>query len=141
MLKGYTIIEEVAKCLPAASIHSCVGRIMLRYTRCNIAILMAATMWLMFYFSSCIVCGFESYIVLLQASPDKISYPTPQREVGNFMKDISHAVAAIKIIVLHRHYTNMVTARLLTNCSDTLHNIHINPRENITRTRVKRKAG
>ena len=37
---------------------------MLRYTRCNIVILMAATAWLMLYFSSCIVCGFDSYTVL-----------------------------------------------------------------------------
>ena len=35
----------------------------------------------------------------------------------------------------------MVTARLLTNCSNTLRNIHTNARENITRTRAKRKAG
>ena len=35
----------------------------------------------------------------------------------------------------------MVTARLLTNCSNTLRNIHTNARENIARTRAKRKAG
>ena len=35
----------------------------------------------------------------------------------------------------------MVTARLLTNCSNTLRNIHTNARENTTRTRAKRKAG
>jgi len=35
----------------------------------------------------------------------------------------------------------MVPARLLTNCSNTLRNIHINARDNITRTRAKRKAG
>ena len=35
----------------------------------------------------------------------------------------------------------MVTARLLTNCSNTLRNIHTKARENITRTRGKRKAG
>jgi hypothetical protein len=34
-----------------------------------------------------------------------------------------------------------VTARLLTNFSNTLRNIHTNARENITRTRPKRKAG
>ena len=43
--------------------------------------------------------------------------------------------------MLHRVYLNMVTARLLTNCSNTLRNIHTNARENITRTRAKRKAG
>jgi hypothetical protein len=35
----------------------------------------------------------------------------------------------------------MVTARLLTNCSNTLRNMHTNARENITRTYAKRKAG
>ena len=35
----------------------------------------------------------------------------------------------------------MVTARLLTNCSNTLRNIHTDARENITRTCAKRKAG
>ena len=35
----------------------------------------------------------------------------------------------------------MVTARLLTKCSNTLRNIHTNARENVTRTRAKRKAG
>ena len=34
-----------------------------------------------------------------------------------------------------------MTARLLTNCSNTLGNLHTNARENITRTRAKRKAG
>jgi len=41
----------------------------------------------------------------------------------------------------HQVYLNMVTARLLTNCSNTLCNIHTNARENITRTRAKQKAG
>jgi len=58
------------------------------------------------------------------------------------LKDnISHAVAAIKITILHRIYLNMVTGRLLTNCSNTLRNIHTNARENTTRTSAKRKAG
>ena len=35
----------------------------------------------------------------------------------------------------------VVTARLLTNCSNTLRNIHTNGRENITWARAKRKAG
>ena len=35
----------------------------------------------------------------------------------------------------------MVTAQLLTNCSNTLRNIRTNARENITRTRAKRKVG
>jgi len=63
------------KCLPNASTHSCARLIMLRYTRCNIVILMAATAWLMLSFSSCIVCGFDSYTVLFKVSPEKISLP------------------------------------------------------------------
>ena len=65
MLKGYTITEDVASgCLLHQ--YSCARVIMLRYTRCNIVILMAATAWLMLSFSSCIVCGFDSYIVLFK---------------------------------------------------------------------------
>jgi len=103
--------------------------IILRYTRCNIVILMAASAWLMLSSSSCIVCGFDSYTVLFKC---------PQR---NFLWGHSHAAAAIKITMLHRVYLNMVTARLLTKCSHTLRNIHTNARENITRTREKLKAG
>jgi len=55
--------------------------------------------------------------------------------------NIKHAVAAIKIGMLHPVYLNMVTARLLTNCSNTLRNIHNDTRENIRRTRAKRKVG
>jgi len=42
--------------------------------------------------------------------------------------------------MLQRVYLNNVTARLLTNCSNTLHSIHTNARENITRTRAKQKV-
>jgi hypothetical protein len=35
----------------------------------------------------------------------------------------------------------MVRARLLTNCSNTRRNIYTSAKENITRTRAKRKAG
>jgi len=35
---------------------------MLRFTRCNIVILMAATAWLMLSFSSCVLCGFDSQL-------------------------------------------------------------------------------
>ena len=35
----------------------------------------------------------------------------------------------------------MVTARLLTNCSNTLCNIHANAKENIARTCAKQKVG
>ena len=58
-----------------------------------------------------------------------------------WLKDnISHTVAAIKITMLLRVYINMVTARLLTKGSNTTQ-IHTDARENITRTRAKRKAG
>jgi len=66
MLKGYTVIEDAEKWLPPASIQSCARLIMLRYTRCCIVILMAATAWLMLSFSSCLVCGFDSYTVLFK---------------------------------------------------------------------------
>ena len=126
---------------------------MLRYTQCNIAILMAATAWLMLSFSSCIVCGFDLYRVLFKCPQRKL--PPPPRGGGEILTvyesnphtiqeledNLSHAVAAIKIAMLHRVYLNMVTARLLTNCSNTLHNIHTKARENITRTCAKRKAG
>jgi len=136
MLKGYNVIEDAWKWLPPASTHSCACLIMFRYTGCNIVILMAATAWLMLSFSSCIVCGFDSYTVLFKC---------PQRNVpwGHLKStvNISHAVAAIIITMVHRVYLNMVTARLLTNCSNTLYNIHTTAKENITRTRAKRKAG
>jgi len=82
---------------------------------------MAATVWLMLSFSSCTVCGFDSYTVLFYCPRRKFS--------------------AIKMTVLHRIYLNMVTARLLTDCSYTLRNILTNTRENITRTREKLMAG
>jgi hypothetical protein len=47
---------------------------MLRYTWCNIVILMAATAWLMLSFSSCIVCGFDSYTVLFKCPQRKVRY-------------------------------------------------------------------
>jgi len=55
--------RRCCKWLPPASIHSCARVIMLRYARCNTVILMAATAWLILSFSSCIVCGFDSYNV------------------------------------------------------------------------------
>jgi len=104
---------------------------------------MAATAWLMLSLSSC-KCGFDSYIVRFKC-PQRKFLPPPTMGGGEKLlelKDnISHAVAAIKIIMLHRVYLNMVTARLLTSCSNTLRNIHTDARVNITRTRAKRKAG
>jgi len=144
------------KWLPPASIHSCARIIMLRYNRCNTVILMAATAWLM-SFSSCIGCGFDSYTALfkcLQRNP-----PPPGGKGRNFSGDTWKVQYTNQIRTryknwrtttatqlqpskspLHRVYLNMVTARPLTNCSNTLRNIHINARENITRTGAKRKA-
>ena len=114
---------------------------------------MAATAWLMLSFSSYVVCGFDSYNTLSKCSPhlpggrnflwghlESTVYESNPHTIQE-LKDISQAVAAIKITVLHRAYLNMVTARLLTNCSNTLRNIHTDATENITRTRAKRKAG
>ena len=56
MLKKIYQYRRCCKWLPPASIHSCAHLIMLRYTRCNIVILMAVTAWLMLFFISCIVC-------------------------------------------------------------------------------------
>ena len=141
MLKRYTIIEDVVSgCLlhlhTAAHVWSC-----LRYTRSNIVILMAATAWLMMSFSSCIVCGFDSYTVLFLLGHLKSTvYESNPHTIQELKDNISHAAAAIKTTMLHLVYCNMVTARLLTNCSNTLRNIHTNARVKITRRGAKRKA-
>jgi len=122
---------------------------MLRYTRCNIEILMTATTWLLLSFSFCIVCGFDSYTVLFKCPQRKFLwghlkstvYKSNPHTIQKLKDIISHAVAAIKITVLHPVYLNMVTALLFTNCSNAPRNIHTNATENITRTRVKRKGG
>ena len=99
---------------------------MLRYTRCNVVILMAATVWLMLSFSSCIVCGFDSYTVFFKC-PQRKSPPPPRggekfclgalenteyesnpHTIQALKDKISHAVAAIKITLLHRVYLNMI---------------------------------
>jgi len=119
---------------------------MLRYTRCNIMILMAATV-LHFLYCVCISFVYHTF----QVSPEKIPplwghlkskiYEWNPHMIQEMKDNINHAVAAIKITMLHQVYRNMVTARLLTKCSNTLRNIHTNARENITRTCAKRKAG
>jgi len=78
---------------------------MLRYTRCNIVILMAATAWLVLSFSFCIVCGFDSYTVLFKCPQRKFLSPHTIQELKD---NISHAVAAIKITMLHRVYLNTI---------------------------------
>jgi len=52
---------------------------MLRYIRCNMVILMAATEWLMLSFSFYIVCGFDSYTVLFKW-PQRKFLPLPRWE-------------------------------------------------------------
>ena len=47
---------------------------MLRYTRCNIVILMAATAWLTLSFSSCIVYGFDLHTVLFKCPQSPLSW-------------------------------------------------------------------
>jgi len=71
----------------------------LRYTRCNIVILMAATAWLMLSFSSCIVCGFDSYTVLLKC-PQRKFLLSPREGGGIFSWD-----------TLKVRYTNQIRAR------------------------------
>jgi len=137
------------KWLPAASIHSCARLIVLRHSRYNIVILMAVTAWLVLSFISCVVCGFDSYTVLFKCPQIKFLwrhmkstvYESNPHTIQELKAIISHAVAAIKITMLYRLYLNMVTARLLINCSNTLRNTHTNARENITRTHAKRKVG
>jgi len=110
---------------------------------------MAASAWLMLSFSSCIVWGFDSYTVLFKCPQRKFLwghlkstvYESNLRTIQELKDNISHADAAVKITMLHRVYLNMVTAQLLTNCSNTLRNTHTNARENITRTRAKCKVG
>ena len=96
---------------------------MLRYTRCNIVILMAATAWLLLSFSSCIVCGFDSYTVLFKCSQRNFLWEHLKSTVYESnphtiqeLKNISHAVAAISITVLHRVYLNMIRRAQL--CTD-----------------------
>jgi len=72
---------------------------------------------------------------------EKYVYESNPYTIQELKDNISHAVAAIKITILHRVCLNMVTARLLNNCSNTVRNIHTNARDNITRTPAKRKAG
>ena len=47
-------------------------------------------------------------------------YESNPHTIQQLKDNISHAVAAIKITTLHRVYLNMVTARLLTDCSNLL---------------------
>jgi len=152
--------RRCCKWLPPASIHSCAHLIILSYTRCNIVILMAATAWLM-SFSSCIVCGFDSCTVLFKCLPRKfLPLGGGERERENFSLRTVEKYG-IRIKSAHdtgteghqprscSHQNHYVTSGVsqhddsttVDSCSNTLRNIHTNGRENITRTRTKRKAG
>jgi len=79
-------------------------------------ILMAATAWLMLSFSSCIVCEFDAYTVLFKCPQRKFLfghlkstvYASNPHTIQELKDNISHAVAAIKITMLHRAYLNMI---------------------------------
>ena len=129
---------------------------MLRYTRCNIVILMANHVEVYpIQHSDFDGCNCVADIVLQFLYRVRIwfvyrtfpwghlkstVYERNPHTIQEVKDNISHTVAAIKITMLHRIYLNMVTAGLLTNCSNALPNIHTNARENITRTRAKREA-
>ena len=86
---------------------------MLRYTRCNIMILMAATV-LHFLYCVCISFVYHTF----QVSPEKIPplwghlkskiYEWNPHMIQEMKDNINHAVAAIKITMLHRVYLNMI---------------------------------
>ena len=94
--------------------------------RRNTVILMVAAAWLM-SFSSCVVCGFDSHL----------SSVPRENTIQKLQDNISHAVAAIKITVLHRVYLNMVTARLLINSS--LYAIYIATTDRISQRHVQNR--
>ena len=73
----------------------------MRYTRCNTVILMAAAAWLTSSFSSCIVCGFDSYMVLFKCPQSKIAPPPSPPERGIFY---------IRIY----EYTNQIRCNIVT---------------------------
>jgi len=78
---------------------------MLRYTRCNTVILMAATAWLMLSFSSCIVCGFDSYTVLFNFSP-----PPPRGEGEKFsQKDTWNVLFTNQIRTRYKNWRTSAT--------------------------------
>jgi len=81
---------------------------MLRYIRCNIVILMAATVWLMLSFTSCIVCGFRSYTVLFKCPHGKVRYTNQIRTRYRNWRTISATQLQPSKSLLHRVYLNMI---------------------------------
>jgi len=141
MLKGYTILEDVESgCLlrqytacarlscwdiPDFDGCSCVADIVLQFLY---------RVWIWFVYRT------------FEVSPERISpppagggrwrrrnflwghfkstvYESNPHTIQELKDNISHAVAAIKITLLHRVYLNTVTAQLLANCSNTLRDI------------------
>jgi len=91
---------------------------MLRYTRCNMVILMAATAWRMLSFcpSVPVSCADLFRVPYFSSAPEKFLwghlkstvYESNPHAIQELMDNVSHAVAAIKITMLHRVYLNMI---------------------------------
>ena len=101
--------RRCCKWLPPTSIHSCASLITLRYTRCNIAILKAATaradVVLQFLYRVRIWFIYRTF----QVSPEKSTvYEWNPHTIQELKDNISHSAAAIKITMLHRVYLNMI---------------------------------
>ena len=144
--------------MPSASIHSWARLIVLRFTRCNIVILMAAAAWLMLSFSYCIVCGLDSFTVLFKrphrlwgwGRREKCSLGTPERygiriksahDTGTEGQHQPRSCSHQNLYVtsgIPQHGDNKTVDY---NCSNTLRNINTNTREKTTRTRAKWMAG
>ena len=77
---------------------------MLKYTRCNIVILMAATAWLML--TVLYKCPQRKF---LWGHLKSTVYESNPHTIQELKDNISHAVAAIKITMLHRVYLTTIT--------------------------------
>jgi len=101
---------------------------MLRYTRCNIVILMAATVWLMLSFISCISPPPPpppwGWINFLWGHLKTTVYESNPHTIQE-LKDISHAVAAINIPMLRRVYLNMIRRAQLCIDAGGNHSQHL----------------
>jgi hypothetical protein len=84
----------------------------LRYTRCNLVILMPVTAWLM-SFGSCIVCGFDSYTALFKCPQRKFLSLHTLKELKD---NINHAVAAIQITCYIGYTSTWLDVRIVYWC-------------------------
>jgi len=124
--------------------HSSARLNMLRYTRRNVVILMAATAWLR-SFSSCIVCGYDSYTVLSKCPQrnflwwhlESTVYESNPHTIQELRDNIIHAAAAIKITTLHRVYLYMVTERRCWLTVQTLYVIYVLTPERMSQGHVQ----